>query len=144
MIARGWLVAYRLALLRDQQARKVDVVASASSVRAEGGCLVLDKTMPLLGADGVTMTEGCYRPTDVCDAGIADKHPQPETLEAVYHQGQVSPERGRGLANVPDGAVPQLEQVLGAQTAGQRGVKVGERQPGGIVGRADQDRRALE
>jgi hypothetical protein len=32
-------------LLRDQQARKVDVVASASSVRAEGGCLILDGTM---------------------------------------------------------------------------------------------------
>ena len=62
-----------VALLRDQQARKVDVVASASSVRAEGGCLVLDGTMPVLGADGVTMTEGRYRPTDVCDAGIADK-----------------------------------------------------------------------
>jgi hypothetical protein len=60
-------------LLRDQQARKVDVVAAASSVRAEGGCLVLDGTMPVLGADGVTMTEGRYRPTDVCDAGIADK-----------------------------------------------------------------------
>jgi hypothetical protein len=29
--------------------------------------------MPLLGPDGVTMTEGRYRPTDVCDAGIADK-----------------------------------------------------------------------
>ena len=45
-------------LLRDQQARKVDVVASASSVRAEGGCLVLNGTMPLLGPEGVTMTEG--------------------------------------------------------------------------------------
>ena len=60
-------------LLRDQQARKVDVVASASSIRAEGGCLVLDGTLPVLMADGVTMTEGRYRPTDVCDAGIADK-----------------------------------------------------------------------
>jgi hypothetical protein len=40
-------------------------------VRAEGGCLVLDGTMPLLGSDGVTMTEGRYRPTDVCDAGSA-------------------------------------------------------------------------
>jgi hypothetical protein len=29
--------------------------------------------MPVLGADGVTMTAGRYRPTDVCDAGIADK-----------------------------------------------------------------------
>ena len=60
-------------LLRDQQARKVDVVASASSVRAEGGLIVLDRTVPLLGPDGVTMTAGAYRPTDVCDAGIAEK-----------------------------------------------------------------------
>ena len=42
-----------VALLRDQQARKVDVVASASSVRAEGRCLVLDGTMPLLAPGGV-------------------------------------------------------------------------------------------
>ena len=71
--ARNATIDDLVALLRDQQARKVDVVASASSVRAEGGCLVLQGTMPVLGADGVTMTEGRYRPTDVCDAGIAGK-----------------------------------------------------------------------
>ncbi len=71
--ARNATIDELLVLLRDQQARKVDVVASASSVRAEGGCLVLDGTTPVLGADGVTMTTGRYRPTDVCDAGIADK-----------------------------------------------------------------------
>jgi hypothetical protein len=73
LTARNATIDDLVVLLRDQQARKVDVVASASSVRAEGGCLVLDATMPVLGADGVTMTEGRYRPTDVCDAGIADK-----------------------------------------------------------------------
>jgi hypothetical protein len=73
LTARNATVDDLVVLLRDQQARKVDVVASASSVRAEGGCLVLDGTMPLLGADGVTMTSGRYRPTDVCDAGIAEK-----------------------------------------------------------------------
>ncbi len=60
-------------LLRDQQARKVDVVAPAAAIRAEGGWLVLDGTVPDLGEDGVTMTAGRYRPTDVCDQGIADK-----------------------------------------------------------------------
>ena len=73
LTARNATIDDLVVLLRDQQARKVDVVASASSVRAEGGWLVLDGTMPLLGADGVTMTEGRYRPTDVCDAEIADK-----------------------------------------------------------------------
>jgi hypothetical protein len=61
------------ALLRDQQARKVDVVAAASAVRAEGGRLVIAGTEPQLGPDGVTMTTGRYTPTDVCDAGLADK-----------------------------------------------------------------------
>lgn len=43
---------------------------------AEGGeltLLVLDGTVPLLGPDGLTMTAGAYRPTEVCDAGIAEK-----------------------------------------------------------------------
>ena len=60
-------------LLRGQQARKVDVVAPASAIRAEGGLLVLDETVPEIGPDGVTMTAGRYRPTEVCDQGIADK-----------------------------------------------------------------------
>jgi hypothetical protein len=40
---------------------------------AEDGCLVLDGTVPDLGEDGVTMTAGRYRATEVCDQGIADK-----------------------------------------------------------------------
>ena len=58
LTARNATIDDLVVLLRDQQARKVDVVASASSVRAEGGCLVLNGTMPLLGPEGVTMTEG--------------------------------------------------------------------------------------
>jgi hypothetical protein len=71
--ARNATLADLAALLRDQQARKVDVVAPAAAIRAEGGWLVLDGTVPDLGEDGVTMTAGRYRPTDVCDQGIADK-----------------------------------------------------------------------
>ena len=61
------------ALLRDQQARKVDVVAPAAAIRAQGARLVVDGTEPVLGPDGVTATAGSYAPTDVCDQGIADK-----------------------------------------------------------------------
>jgi hypothetical protein len=61
------------ALLRDQQARKIDVVAPAAAIRAHGGRLLIEGTDPQLSADGVTMTAGSYTPTDVCDAGLADK-----------------------------------------------------------------------
>jgi hypothetical protein len=61
------------ALLRDQQARKVDVVAPAAAIRAYGGQLVVDDSAPVLGEHGVTMTPGAYIPTLVCDQGIADK-----------------------------------------------------------------------
>jgi hypothetical protein len=60
-------------LLRDQQARKLDVVAPAAAIRAQNAALVVDDSAPLLGEDGVTMTAGAYRPTEVCDGGIADK-----------------------------------------------------------------------
>jgi hypothetical protein len=73
LTARNASIEDLVALLRGQQARKVDVVAPAPAIRAEGGLLVLDGTEPVLGADGVTMTAGRYRPTDVCDSGIADK-----------------------------------------------------------------------
>lgn len=60
-------------LLRDQQARKVDIVAPASAIRARNGQLVIDGTDPVLGADGITMTSGTYTPTEVGDQGLADK-----------------------------------------------------------------------
>jgi hypothetical protein len=61
------------ALLRDQQAREVDIVAPAGAVRARGGRLVVESAEPVLGSEGVTMTSGTYTPTEVCDQGIADK-----------------------------------------------------------------------
>jgi hypothetical protein len=61
------------ALLRDQQARKVDIVAPATAIHADGARLVVRETEPVLGPGGVTMTVGAYVPTDVCDQGVADK-----------------------------------------------------------------------
>ena len=60
-------------LLREQQARKVDVVASSAAIRARYGQLVVDGTAPVLGEHGVTLTTGTYTPTNVCDQGVADK-----------------------------------------------------------------------
>ena len=60
-------------LLRDQQARKVDVVAPAAAIRTRDAQLVVDDSAPVLGEHGVTLTAGAYTPTLVCDQGIADK-----------------------------------------------------------------------
>ena len=73
MGARNATLADLATLLREQQARKVDVVAPASAIRASGARLVVDDTVPELGPDGVTSTAGSYTPTEVCDQGLADK-----------------------------------------------------------------------
>ncbi len=62
-----------VALLRDQQGRKLDVVTDQSKIRSEGGLIVVEGSEPQLGLDGVTMTDGRYRPTQVFDEGIASK-----------------------------------------------------------------------
>lgn len=60
-------------LLQDQHARKLDVVAPASAIRADSGALVLSGTEADLSLDGVTSTDGTYVPTVVADEGIAEK-----------------------------------------------------------------------
>lgn len=62
-----------LNLLRDQHARKVDVVAPASAIRSENGVLVVQGADQILSEDGVTTVDGRYVPTAVCDEGLADK-----------------------------------------------------------------------
>jgi hypothetical protein len=77
LTARNASIEDLVALLRGQQAQKVVVVAPASAIRAEGGCLVLDGTVPVLGEDGVTMTAGRYRPAANGPTGKAayrDRH----------------------------------------------------------------------
>lgn len=70
---RNMTLADLATLLREQRARKVDIVAPATAIRAHGGQLVIDGTDPRLAADGITMTAGTYTPTEVCDQGLADK-----------------------------------------------------------------------
>jgi hypothetical protein len=73
MVTRNATLEDLAALLRGQQARMLDVVAGAAAIRAQGGRLVVDGTVPVLGEDGVSMSAGSYRPTEVCDQEIAAK-----------------------------------------------------------------------
>ena len=61
------------ALLQEQHARKLDVVAPAAAIRAESGRLVLSGTGAQLTDDGVIPTDGVYVPTEVLDEGLAAK-----------------------------------------------------------------------
>lgn len=58
-------------MLEHQQARKLDVVAPASAIRAQSGRLVLSGTGAQLCDDGVTATDGTFVPTQVCDETLA-------------------------------------------------------------------------
>jgi hypothetical protein len=60
-------------MLRDQHARKLDVIAPASQLHADGGALIVRGSEPILGDDGVTSADGRYIPTEVFDEGVADK-----------------------------------------------------------------------
>lgn len=60
-------------LLVEQHARKVDIVAPASKIEMKGGILHVEGAEQILSEDGVTATDGRYRPTEVCDEGLSDK-----------------------------------------------------------------------
>ncbi|NNH70983.1 hypothetical protein HLB23_14110 [Nocardia uniformis] len=60
-------------LLESQQAAKVDVVASASSIRSRDGRIELFGVSPVVDGRGVTAVDGLYEPTAAADGQIADK-----------------------------------------------------------------------
>jgi len=60
-------------LLRERSTRALDVIAGTGAIHAEDGRLVLDGTEPVLGPEGVTLTDGAYAINDVAMSGIADK-----------------------------------------------------------------------
>lgn len=62
------------ALLTDQQGRKLDMIVPASTIRAyDDGTLAVKGADATISMEGVTLSDGHYRPTDVCDDGIAEK-----------------------------------------------------------------------
>lgn len=62
-----------MTLLQEQQARKVDVVAPATAIRARDGQIVVKGAEQIITEDGVTSADGTYTPTAVCDGGLAEK-----------------------------------------------------------------------
>lgn len=60
-------------MLRDQHARKIDVVAPASAIRVQEGQILLKDVDPMISEEGVTEVNGLYRPTRVFDEGISEK-----------------------------------------------------------------------
>ncbi|MFI6485071.1 DUF932 domain-containing protein [Nonomuraea sp. NPDC050663] len=65
-------------LLRAQRARQIDLVLPASHIHAQHGQLILPFDAPLLTPDGVSQS-GMFRPTAVCDDGLAEKLKIPRT-----------------------------------------------------------------
>ncbi|MGH3885834.1 MAG: hypothetical protein ACRDSZ_04560 [Pseudonocardiaceae bacterium] len=63
-----------VALLRRQHDAKLDVVVPARDMRMSGGELHIGGIgQPTITLDGVTPARGMFRPTPICDGGIADK-----------------------------------------------------------------------
>lgn len=71
--ARNATLADMADLLKEQHARKVDIVAPASKITAVDGNLVVKDAEPIIDADGVTDADGVYTPTAVADEGVAEK-----------------------------------------------------------------------
>jgi hypothetical protein len=61
------------ALLERQQTHKVDIVAGRDNIVFEQGRLIVHGVEPLLSEGGVTIANGPYRPTNVCDEGLSEK-----------------------------------------------------------------------
>jgi hypothetical protein len=59
--------------LRDQHARSVDVYASADTMHADGGKLIIARTAPVLTPAGVDLTAGSFALSDVALGGVAKK-----------------------------------------------------------------------
>lgn len=73
LTTRNATLADMVAILRHQQARRLDVVAPAAAVHAHEGNLVISGTIQQLTEHGVTSAAGTYRPTQVADEGLAAK-----------------------------------------------------------------------
>lgn len=61
------------AMLQNQQARKVDLVTPAMTLFANNADITVVGSEAVIDTNGVTQMDGRYRPTTVCDEGIAAK-----------------------------------------------------------------------
>ena len=72
-IARNADLESLVAILRGQQPRKYDFVTPVSTISSYLGDLVIEGAEKQLGEDGVTDVSGYYKPTAICDGGLAEK-----------------------------------------------------------------------
>jgi hypothetical protein len=73
--------------LQDQQARSLDVVTPAKSLRSKDGLIVVSGLDPVLEDDGVTDANGFYRPNNVGNEGISRMLGIPPQYLRKMHQG---------------------------------------------------------
>jgi len=74
-------------LLKDQQGRRLDVVASAAAIRAtDDGLIKVHGTEAVIDEDGVTPTDGTYRPTEMLHEGLSTKLGIPAGYLKRMHQ----------------------------------------------------------
>lgn len=69
--ARNATLTDLVPLLRDRQARKLDVVIPARTLRADKGDLIVSGVEVQIDEDGVTPVDGRYTPTGSCDGDLA-------------------------------------------------------------------------
>ena len=62
-----------VATLRDQHSRAIDVIATAPTMHADGGQLILPRTTPVLSATGVTVNPGTFTLSSTALAGVSEK-----------------------------------------------------------------------
>ena len=60
-------------VLTEQDGKKLDVIAPAEKVTSQDGVIVVQGTEPTLTPDGVTNSDGYYRPTEVFLEGLSNK-----------------------------------------------------------------------
>lgn len=72
-VARNASLDDLAAMLKAEIPRKIDFVVPAPKMRMIDGLLHIEGTDPEISEDGVTLTEGIYRPTMVFDEGLANK-----------------------------------------------------------------------
>ncbi len=62
-----------IAMLTEQQGRKIDQIVEASQLRLKDGQLIATRLDPKIDLDGVTPNDGRYAPTEIFDEGLAER-----------------------------------------------------------------------
>lgn len=71
--ARNATLADLAAILREQDGQKLDIIAPAATLTMRGGMLHVAGAGAEITEEGVTATDGIYRPTALFDEGLAEK-----------------------------------------------------------------------